>query len=422
MIAKIDFGRSRETRRGWLVATSAVLAVGAAWVAPGYAGAESVSFSTPGSQSFVVPANVSKITISATGSRGGSDPEAPACTPGHGGQLEATFAVTPASVLSITVGGAGGDTTTEAGGAGGVGGGGAGGTGTGKDGGGGGGGASTVGLSGGAPLLVAAGGGGCGAFQHGAGEGGGNDGATGGPGAKALGGAAGGTIFGGAGGASANVADPKGAAGSAGQGGAGAGAPTQNGGGGGGGGGYFGGGGGGGVRFAESTAGGGGGGSDFFGAGAFNLASTQGAGAGNGQVTLTYTGGPVTPLPTGAQGPAGPQGPAGAQGPAGPAGKVQLVTCSPVTKTIKVQGKSKKVKLKKCTTKLVSGVVKFTATSSRATLSRGGMVYAVGSAVLARGGEQLALSARRALNAGRYQLTLRTRSGHLIRRSTIVLS
>ena len=98
----------------------------------------------------------------------------------------------------------------------------------------------------------------------------------------------------------------------------------------------------------------------------------------------------------GAQGPQGVQGAAGPAGPAGEAGKVELVTCT----TIK--GK------KHCTTKIVSGVVKFTVSGSpaHASLSRHGVVYATGLARVTGGRASLRLSTRRKLAAGRYTLTL----------------
>ena len=111
---------------------------------------------------------------------------------------------------------------------------------------------------------------------------------------------------------------------------------------------------------------------------------------------------------TGAQGPAGPQGPAGAQGPAGPAGKIELVTC----RTVK--GKQR------CTAKLVSGTVKFTTTgqSARATLSRHGVVYAAGTARIARGRTSLRLLPVRSLRPGKYTLTLIRGTGRHKRIST----
>jgi hypothetical protein len=102
----------------------------------------------------------------------------------------------------------------------------------------------------------------------------------------------------------------------------------------------------------------------------------------------------------GAAGAQGPAGAAGAQGPAGPAGKVQLVTCKKVGKK------------QKCTTKLVSGTAKFTATGSvaRASLSRAGVVYATGSARRVHGRMRLVLRSSGYLAAGHYNLTLV--SGH----------
>jgi hypothetical protein len=103
----------------------------------------------------------------------------------------------------------------------------------------------------------------------------------------------------------------------------------------------------------------------------------------------------------GATGVAGPQGPAGAQGPVGPAGKIELVRCKAV------KGKQH------CTTKLVSGTIKFTATGSaaQATLSRHGVVFASGSALATRGRMSLRLVPLRRLRPGKYTLTLISGSG-----------
>jgi collagen triple helix repeat protein/List-Bact-rpt repeat protein len=102
----------------------------------------------------------------------------------------------------------------------------------------------------------------------------------------------------------------------------------------------------------------------------------------------------------GANGAAGAQGPAGPAGQEGPAGKVEVVTCT------------KAGKKKKCTTKTVSGTVKFTTSSMQATLSRHGLVYATGAALTAaHGGLSLRLSDRRALRPGRYTLTLISGAG-----------
>jgi hypothetical protein len=103
----------------------------------------------------------------------------------------------------------------------------------------------------------------------------------------------------------------------------------------------------------------------------------------------------------GATGVAGPQGLAGAQGPAGPAGKIELVRC----KTVK--GKQH------CTTKLVSGTIKFTAIglAAQATLSRHGVVFASGSALATRERMRLRLVPLRRLRPGKYILTLISGSG-----------
>jgi hypothetical protein len=108
------------------------------------------------------------------------------------------------------------------------------------------------------------------------------------------------------------------------------------------------------------------------------------------------TGATGPPGEKGATGVAGLQGPAGAQGPAGPAGKLELVTCRTVN------GK------RHCTTKLVSGTIKFTATGSaaQATLSRRGVVFASGSARSTRGRMSLWLVPLRILRPGKYTLTL----------------
>ena len=106
-----------------------------------------------------------------------------------------------------------------------------------------------------------------------------------------------------------------------------------------------------------------------------------------------------------------PQGPRGPTGPSGASGKVELVTCT----TIKVHGKTRK----KCTAKLVSGTVKFTTATARATLSRGHMVYATGTAVRWHGAERLSLRIRRRLTPGRYTLTVTEGSARHL--STLVI-
>jgi molybdopterin biosynthesis enzyme len=65
----------------------------------------------------------------------------------------------------------------------------------------------------------------------------------------------------------------------------------------------------------------------------------------------------------------------------------------------------KLVKRKKCTTKFVSGTVKFTTKSAvKASLSKNGLLYARGIANKKKG---LVFHALRAVRAGRYTLTLR---------------
>jgi streptogramin lyase len=123
------------------------------------------------------------------------------------------------------------------------------------------------------------------------------------------------------------------------------------------------------------------------------------------------------PGTNGAQGPPGTNGTNGkdgAQGPPGPAGKIELVTCKTVTKTVHHHH----VKKQSCTTKLVSGTVTFT--TARALLTRSGRRYATGTARFAGGRLELALRFSRPAGAGRYTLTLR-RSGHAAQHRTIVL-
>jgi len=103
---------------------------------------------------------------------------------------------------------------------------------------------------------------------------------------------------------------------------------------------------------------------------------------------------------TGSAGAQGPPGPAGQAGKEGPAGKVELVTCKKVGKK------------QKCTTKTVSGTVKFTTRSARATLSRHGVVYAAGAARAgSHGNMSLRLLSLRQLKPGRYTLTLISGAG-----------
>jgi hypothetical protein len=132
--------------------------------------------------------------------------------------------------------------------------------------------------------------------------------------------------------------------------------------------------------------------------------------------------------PAGSQGPTGSTGPAGSAGPAGvngtkgdtgPAGQIELVTCTTTTKTVKRHKHTQK----KCTTKLVTGPVTFSATAraSSASLSRGRALYATGTA--RRNGTKLVLTlltARRRLTQGRYTLTLSHGRKH--QRETITIA
>jgi hypothetical protein len=91
-----------------------------------------------------------------------------------------------------------------------------------------------------------------------------------------------------------------------------------------------------------------------------------------GTVSLTGTGVAANSGPAGANGSNGSNGSngaTGAQGPAGKGGQVELVTCTIKTRTVfkKIHGKRKRVKVHKkvCTTKLVTGPVKFVTQTAR---------------------------------------------------------
>jgi len=128
--------------------------------------------------------------------------------------------------------------------------------------------------------------------------------------------------------------------------------------------------------------------------------------------------------PTGPQGPSaapGPAGPVGPVGPVGPAGRIELVTCSTVTVTVKHH----KVKRQNCKGRLVTGPVTFTTQAGdRASLARGRVLYASGE-VTRIGGDRtaLALVPSRALRPGRYTLTIRLRraEGWINRRTQITM-
>jgi uncharacterized repeat protein (TIGR01451 family) len=261
-------------------------------------------------QLFTVPAGVTSITVTADGAQGGlAIPSAG----GLGGEARATFTVNPGDPVEVVVGGQGsffsGVGAFNGGGSGGAGGASGGGDPQG-DGGAGGGGASDVrtgtcaatlncGL--GNRVLVAGGGGGSvtggGPFTGQGGGGGNPSGGTGAGGMSAGGGGGGSQTAGGtagtrdgcsissAGGAGGATPLPQDAGGGGGSGGS---SSTNQGGagGGGGGGGYWGGGGGGGACPDDFGGAGGGGSSN----GPSGTTFTNNTNAGNGRVTISYTG------------------------------------------------------------------------------------------------------------------------------------
>jgi hypothetical protein len=80
------------------------------------------------------------------------------------------------------------------------------------------------------------------------------------------------------------------------------------------------------------------------------------------------------------------------------------VTC----KTVTVLTHGKKLKRQKCTTKTITGTASFTTVGARATLKRGTVTYATGTASTAR----VILRALRAVRPGRYTLVLTRTVGH----------
>jgi hypothetical protein len=253
---------------------------------------------TGAQQNFIVPAGITRVTISASGAQGGAGFDyTPGSTIGggsgaNGGFVLATLTVTAGETLAVNVGGQGGAGSISIGGAGGFNGGGAGGN---EFAGGGGGGASDLRRSGFAlanRIVVAGGGGGGGGPFRGAcgeesscsvgGAGGGGGGLVGIAGAGGVGLAV--SMTGGNGGTQ-NAGGAAGVGGFNGVQGNGGGGSTLLAGGGAGGGGYFGGGGGGGDI---NGGGGGGGGSSFAAPTAMNVTHQQGVRAGNGQVIITW--------------------------------------------------------------------------------------------------------------------------------------
>ena len=236
--------------------------------------AQTVTFNYTGTvQTYTVPAGCTSITVDVYGAQGGFGYNVPLITPGLGGRVQATVAVTPLEVLTIYVGGQGGPGGTTVGGTAGYNGGGTGGGWAGGRSGGGGGGASDI-RQGGTALanrvIVGSGGGGTG-VNHSSGDAGGNGGGL--TGSNGLTG-----TYLGAGATQSAGGAPNGALGNGGN------APAGQTGGGGGGG-YYGGG-------SSAWEGGGGGSSYASTLVATAVTHTAGARTGNGQITIT----PIIPF------------------------------------------------------------------------------------------------------------------------------
>jgi hypothetical protein len=123
----------------------------------------------------------------------------------------------------------------------------------------------------------------------------------------------------------------------------------------------------------------------------------------------------------GVAGPTGLVGPRGGSGVRGAPGKIELVTCKALTKTIKSHGKSHKINEQQCTGKLVAGTVKFTSAGAvKASVSRAGHVYAVGNGRISRAGTRLTFTSTGRLKAGSYTLTL-TRGHRMLGRESVVV-
>jgi hypothetical protein len=117
-------------------------------------------------------------------------------------------------------------------------------------------------------------------------------------------------------------------------------------------------------------------------------------------IPLAGTGIAANSGPTGPPGPTGQTGAPGAAGPAGSPGQIELVICRIIR--VKRHGRTHALKRRKCTVKHVTGSATFTATEARATLRRGRIVYAIGTAMLSR----LTLRQRRPITPGGYTLSL----------------
>jgi Kelch motif len=91
----------------------------------------------------------------------------------------------------------------------------------------------------------------------------------------------------------------------------------------------------------------------------------------------------------------------GNPGAIGPAGTIELISC----RTVTVMGSTHR--RRRCSTRTVPSTATFTSTPARATLVRGGVVFATGTARLTR----LVLHTRRRVRPGVYTLILKRRSG-----------
>jgi|GEM_PF-6670225 len=288
-LAKAPTMRHRERRDIRCLAMAAIF-LPLTWC-PQRAQSQQVTFDFVGSsQTWVVPANVTSITVDVRGAQGGGNGSNPNAQGGKGGRVQTTLAVTPGEMLVIYVGGRGGDLIgPNTPGPGGFNGGGTGGI----DNvdfnapAGGGGGASDI-RQGGNDLshrvVVAGGGGGAECCEDAnGGAGGGTIGMAGMDGGNSDPGGGGTQSSGGAGGSGCHG---NGGSGTLGQGGIGG---NGNRAGGGGGGGYYGGGGGGGCDFGS----GGGGGSSY--SAGTNTIHTQGYQTGDGQIVISNV--PAAPNP-----------------------------------------------------------------------------------------------------------------------------
>lgn len=113
----------------------------------------------------------------------------------------------------------------------------------------------------------------------------------------------------------------------------------------------------------------------------------------------------------------GPEGRQGLPGKQGPAGEIELVTCTKIAR----KAKSGKHVQMKCTSRLVTGPVKFTAAEAATTavLSRGRLVYATGSVLGAGTKTRLLLTPRHNIAKGTYTLTLT--HGHKRQREIVTI-